>query len=213
MPTMYRHLLLGLFLLPSAAALHLPSLSTSHRHHHRMRCQAIMVQATEESICQQLQDGAAPPDLSAVLSTSSGARSFFATYFKGDEWTCADSDAPPSVLMDALKASTTTTLDVILMSIVTGAATNKEPTRSRALSLVSALWDDVPPLQLATSALQDAVAIVSGVQMESAYDQNYEYQVEEWVGILNFSNYDSEQLEKVKEALASFAEASDAKGK
>lgn len=161
--------------------------------------------ADAEALCVQIQAGSAPPSLSSALSTSSGARAFFATYLTGEAWSCADDDQPPAILIDAIQGATTTTLDVLLMNIVTSAAAGSEPMQSRACSLVTALWKDVPQLRLASSALQDAVAFRGGAPMKAAFDQNYEYMVEEWLGILNFSSYDAEQLARVREALASCA--------
>ena len=190
-------------LLPSAAALQLASAPLSRAHGITM-----MAGAAPEELCRQIQSGsAASPDLSATLSTSAGARAFFAAYLKGDEWTCADSTEPPAILTEAIRGSTTTTLNVLLMNVVTSAAASSEPSLTRACTLISALWSDVPQLQLASSALQDAVAFSSGTPDKVAFDQNYEYMVEEWLGILNFSNYSTEQLGRVREALVSCAGA------
>ena len=160
--------------------------------------------ADAEALCVQIQAGSAPPSLSSALSTSSGARAFFATYLTGEAWSCADDDQPPAILIDAIQGATTQHWRSA-HEFVTSAAAGSEPMQSRACSLVTALWKDVPQLRLASSALQDAVAFRGGAPVKAAFDQNYEYMVEEWLGILNFSSYDAEQLARVREALASCA--------
>ena len=46
----------------------------------------------------------------------------FNEYLTGDEWTCADAEAPPQVLVDGLALATPEVGDALLMSVVSGAA-------------------------------------------------------------------------------------------
>ena len=155
-------------------------------------------------LCQQLQDGdATPDDLKSFLATGAGGRGFFKAYFGGDEWTCADAAEPPAALTTAIAASTPATLDMMLMSIVTGAATSDAgPSCRRATLLVNVLWDELEDLRISTLALKDAVGekLGSGEAL-TGWDANYEMAKDEWTGILGLVKYDGEQLQRVSDAL------------
>ena len=103
-----------------------------------------------------------------VLATNRGRRSFFGAYFTGDAYTCADAEPPPRALTDGVLSSMVRAdgsvpelLDAILMHVVSGAAGDgTERTAARAATLVNALWDEAPALQMSCSALRDAVELV-----------------------------------------------------
>jgi hypothetical protein len=140
----------------------------------RRAARPCMIEGSED-VCRQLQNGEAPSGMGAVLSTSAGARGFFNSYLTEDEWTCADAEEPPAALADSLVEAPLAVLDVVLMNLVTGAASSSERRCSRARALVNALWARAPALRTSCSALRDTVAGKLGEEVPVLWDQNYEY--------------------------------------
>ena len=155
------------------------------------------------SLCAALQSGEATPEgLSDALSSQKGARSFFSEYFSGENWTCADMAEPPRALVDCLLTAPATIADVVLLHVLTGAATSCELTSSRARVLVNALWDEAPTLQVSCAALSDTLAAKLGAQVQVVWDQELEYAKDNWASLLSLLPYKPEQLQRASKALS-----------
>ena len=180
-------------LLPPARYVH-----TTHRPLHMLASDT----STAPELLRQIQNGESPEGLSEFLSTTRGARVLFGAYLSSDDLTCADANEPPGSLTDCLLLSPPSVHDVLLMNLVNGAATGSERTCSRARRLVDSVWDLVPTLSISCRALRDVVASKLGEDESVGWDQNYEFAKDEWAGLMAFTTYDTEQLECIRDALA-----------
>ena len=91
--------------------------------------------------------------LTALLTTSAGARGFFVHWLTGDEYTRADRTPPPPVLVEVLTSSPTEVAEVMIMNVIMSAASavhhkragraeqaeSSERTCARAMLLVRAV--------------------------------------------------------------------------
>jgi len=154
-------------------------------------------------LCAALQTSSdeTPEGLSDALSSQKSARSFFSEYFSGEEWTCADYSEPPQALVDCLLTAPATIADVVLLHVLTGAATSCERTSSRARVLVNALWDKAPALQQSCAALNDTLAAKLGAQVQVVWDQELEYAKDNWASLLSLFPYERDQLQRASKAL------------
>merc|ERR1740130_842274 len=134
---------------------------------------------TGADLCRQLQNGEAINNMGVLLSTTAGARDFFNSYLTEDEWTCADTQPPPAALEDSLADAPPSVMDVMLMNVVSGAASSSERSVSRARLLVNALWARAPTLRTSCAALRDTVADNLGEDVPVLWDANYEYAKDE----------------------------------
>jgi len=162
-----------------------------------------------ELLCQALQSGAMPESLADVLGTPRTARAFFELYLTGAEWTCADADEVPSALTEAMELAPPPVQEVLLMNILSAAAASGELADrkgARARLLINSLWDSVTPLRLSCIALKDSVATKAGIREESVIEDasggDMELVRSQWLGLLDFANYDAEQLARMVDALA-----------
>lgn len=106
------------------------------------------------ALCRALQAGDSPVGLEACISTRSTANKFFKSYFSGDEWSCADAETPPAVLVHNLENAPESVLEVVLMNVVQLAAKGSDRAASRAVVLVNALWDRTPVMSQSCRGLQ-----------------------------------------------------------
>ena len=136
--------------LPSTTAYHHSAISFR-----RYRSLRMCAESTGAVLCRQLQNGESVSDSMGALLTTAGARDFLSSYLTEDEWTCADAEEPPAALADSLVEAPLAVLDVVLMNLVTGAASSSERRCSRARALVNALWARAPALRTSCSALRD----------------------------------------------------------
>ena len=157
-----------------------------------------------EVLCRALQEGEAPSDLGDFVATTSGARKLLGEYLTGEQWTCADADEPPAVLVSSLESATPEVGDALLMNVVSGAAASADRKLARASRLVRALWARSPTLRASCLALKDVVASKLGEPESVGWDGNYEYAKDEWMGLLGFAKYERSQLESVRDALEPF---------
>jgi len=186
------------------ACLAVPSImafSVSLGRHRGPRMSASPVESMGVDLCRRLQNGG-PVDNMAALLTTAGARDFFNSYLTEDEWTCADTVQPPAALAESLADAPPSVLDVVLMNLVSGAASSSERSVSRARLLVNVLWARAPALRTSCAALRDTVAALSGEDVPVLWDQNYEYAKDEWAGLLYFAKYDTAQLGRIRAELA-----------
>ena len=158
--------------------------------------------STAPELLRQIQNGESPEGLAEFLSTTRGARALFGAYLSSDDLTCADAEEPPGALADCLVLSPPSVHDVLLMNLVNGAAAGSERTCSRARRLVDSVWDLVPTLSVSCRALRDVVASKLGEEDSVGWDQNYELAKDEWAGLMAFTTFDTEQLERIRDALA-----------
>ena len=184
------------------------------------RVPAVRMAAADEAkaFCIALQNGQSTDGLTEFVFTRAGARSFFSSYLKEDEVTCADAEAPPSALVDSLEQAPPEVVEIMLMNVAISAATavghgragrDEAQTASkrecaRASVLVKAMWERSPILQRSCGALEGAVAAELGESV-TEYDGasgDIELLRIQWSGLLGVCNYDAEQLEAVQEALA-----------
>ena len=115
----------------------------------------------------------------------------------------ASTGEPPDVIVDSLLAADLEVLNSLLMNLVAGAATGSEGKCVRARALIDALWAGSAELRMSHAALTEVVTVSLGSAVRTQqWDQNYEYQKEEWSGILVFTNYDGKQNERIRDELA-----------
>ena len=84
-------------------------------------------------LCAALQNGEARvAGLDEVLSGTKTARPFFDAYLTGDEWTCADAEAPPRPLAASIANAPAPVLEALLFNVVTSAASETPDARRAA---------------------------------------------------------------------------------
>lgn len=185
-------------LIGSTAALHVGTLS---RPGVRRSTNCFMGTATGADLCRSLQNGESPSELAEFVSTSAGVKELLASYLTEPEWTCAESAEQPTVLTQSLGSSDSSTVDVLLMNILNGAATSSEVQSRRACVLVNALWKGSPMLQDSCRALRDVVADKLGDKASVGWDQQFEFLKDEWSCIIGLMDYDNSALERILSAL------------
>lgn len=164
--------------------------------------------SSPSELCAALQSGTAPAGLADALSSTKGARVFFDVYLTDEEWTCADADAVPVALAEAMAFAPPPVYEGILMRIVAAAAKGSSPaaTGERPRRLVNGLWDTLLPLRLSCVALQDTVATLAGEREEVVIDDagggDMELIRAQWSALLAFGNYDAAQLAAIRDELA-----------
>jgi hypothetical protein len=174
-------------------------------HHHpgvlrrpMRRTSVVQMSVNLEALCDSLQQGESPAELNSLLTTKAGARDFFKHYLDVES-----SEAPPGALIDSLLAAELDVLNSILMNLVAGAAAGSERKCARARALVDALWAGSAEIRMSHAALTEVISVSLGSTVRTQqWDQNFEFQKEEWSGILVFANYGDEQNELIRDALA-----------
>ena len=125
-----------------------------------------------KEVCTSLQKGEADPKaLIECIASASVARGFFDEYLACEEYTCADNAEPPKPLAESLVRASEKVIEVLLMHVVTSAATSiaeereagseqaveSERKGARARVLINALWSESAELRLSCEALKDSV--------------------------------------------------------
>lgn len=158
-----------------------------------------------KALCSELESGTATAEsLFEACSTRAGANTFFKEYLVG-EWTCADDDTPPAALTSALVAAPESSLEVILLSVVQGAAAEATLKVERGVLLVNALWDESPVISQSCRGLRDAVDTMLGAELQLASDAsqgNEETVRMMWANLLSFMNLADEEFARARDALA-----------
>ena len=155
-------------------------------------------------LCAALQNGEARvAGLDEVLSGTKTARPFFDAYLTGDEWTCADAEAPPRPLAASIANAPAPVLEALLFNVVTSAASETPDARraARATLLINGLWEEVLPLRLSCLALKDSVATKVGAAAEKTIEDagggDMELIRAQWLTLLEFAGYSSAQFERI----------------
>ena len=158
------------------------------------------------TLCKALQDGEAPDGLRDAICTRKGANAFFKEFFAGEDWTCADADPLPSALTDSLRDVPEEVLEVMLLSVIQGAAAESERKTERAIRLVTAMWSESVMLRQSCTALKDAVdSKATGTPLKMAEDAsegNEETIRSMWSNLLGFMPFEVEDYERASKALA-----------
>ena len=170
----------------------------------RLAAMPRMMAADAATLCFSLQKGEAKEaDLAAAVASRRVARDFFDAYFTGSEFTVADATDPPPVLVTCLAQAPLEVMEVVLLSLIMGAADIDDLKVSRATNLVNAFMG-VLVVRQSCEGLKDAVEMASGgdeIFIEDASGGNMELIRSQWGGILGMTNYDDEQYIRIKAAL------------
>ena len=157
------------------------------------------------AVCAALQNGEAPPELAEMVSTRAGVRGFLTQYLRGDEYTCADKEAPPAALISCLECAPAEVVEVMLMNVALGALRHGPLERecARARALVDALWHTSPIMQRSCGAFIEAVggSLGEGVREYDASAGDIELLRIQWSSLLQAVRYDEAQLTTVRTAL------------
>lgn len=190
--------------LPRAAALHIaavPCVSSSS-----LRAASLQMAATDmASICRELQAGGAPKDLAGIVGARGTSNKFFKEYFTNEDWAVADEPTPPAALTEGLCMAPESVIEVLLMNVVQGAASQKETMTSRAIILVNSLWDEMRVMPQSCNGLKDAVNAQLGEELPMAADANSGNEETirmMWSNLLSFLNLEEVQFERARDALA-----------
>jgi hypothetical protein len=168
------------------------------------RHQRVFAVAEEAALCLELQNGREPEGLRTALTKRASANRFMKEYLSGAEWTCADA-TPPSALTASLREAPDEVLEVLLLSLVQGAAASSERRVERALSLINALWMSEHVLRQSSAALRDAVDVQLGAEQKMAEDAsqgNLETIRSMWTNLLSVCNLSTDDFARAKVALA-----------